>query len=69
MKCTKSVNKRFLTTHSRNYLAVGVVGGGGGFCLTPQPLLTCFLRNDYANKQQWLHYKEVRVYRAINYRP
>ena len=27
MKCTKSVNKRFLTTHSRNYLAVGVVVG------------------------------------------
>lgn len=30
MKCTESVNKRFLTTHSRNYLAVGLFGGGGG---------------------------------------
>lgn len=31
MKCTETVNKRFLTTHSRNYLAVGlsVVGGIG----------------------------------------
>lgn len=29
MKCAESVNKRFLTTHSRNYLAVGLFVGGG----------------------------------------
>lgn len=29
MKYTKSVNKRFLTTHSRNYLAAGLFVGGG----------------------------------------
>jgi len=29
MKCAESVNKRFLTTHSRNYFAVGLFGGGG----------------------------------------
>ena len=36
MKCTERVNKRFLTTHSRNYLAVGLfVGGGIGVLLSP----------------------------------
>lgn len=38
MKCTKSVNKRFLTTHSKNYLAVAVVGGSVsllGLCWHP----------------------------------
>lgn len=30
MKCAESVNKRLLTTHSKNYLAVGLVGGGVG---------------------------------------
>lgn len=29
MKCAESVNKRFLTTHSRNYLAVGLFVGVG----------------------------------------